>query len=109
MNARAPLFDSQQAQDQIQKQWDRDIVSQLQDYIRIPDFKSAGNVLRPYMAVKLSLRLPQLVEADKAVAELKALVEDNAPLRARMTFEGAVGAAGWNAPSSANWFEAALT
>ncbi len=73
-----------------------------------PDFKNAGNVLRPYTAFKLSLRLPPLVDAAAAVQALKTLLEDNAPYQARVTFEGGSGATGWNAPSTAPWFEAAL-
>jgi acetylornithine deacetylase/succinyl-diaminopimelate desuccinylase-like protein len=73
-----------------------------------PDFKNAGNVLRPYTAFKLSLRLPPLVEAAAAVQELKTLLEDNAPYQAKVTFEGGSGATGWNAPSTAPWFEQAL-
>jgi acetylornithine deacetylase/succinyl-diaminopimelate desuccinylase-like protein len=74
----------------------------------LPAFKDAGNVLRPYTAFKLSLRLPPLVDAGAAVRELKALLEDNAPYQAKVTFEGNDGATGWNAPSSAPWFEQAL-
>ncbi len=73
-----------------------------------PDFKNAGNVLRPFSAFKLSLRLPPLVEAAGAIQQLKALLEDNAPYRAKVTFEGLSSATGWNAPSTAPWFEAAL-
>jgi len=73
-----------------------------------PEMKNAGNVLRPYTAFKLSLRLPPLVEAATAVQELKALLEDNAPYQARVTFEGLSQATGWNAPSSTPWFEQAL-
>jgi acetylornithine deacetylase/succinyl-diaminopimelate desuccinylase-like protein len=73
-----------------------------------PALKDAGNVLRPYTAFKLSLRLPPLVEAAQAVQQLKALLEDNAPYQAKVTFESAGGATGWNAPSTAAWFDAAL-
>ena len=73
-----------------------------------PALKDAGNVLRPYTAFKLSLRLAPLVEAAQAVQQLKALLEDNAPYQAKVTFESAGGATGWNAPSTAPWFEAAL-
>jgi acetylornithine deacetylase/succinyl-diaminopimelate desuccinylase-like protein len=78
-----------------------------------PELASAGNVLRPYTAFKLSLRLPPLVEGHAAAAELKALLEDNAPYNARVTFEpdgraGAYGATGWNAPDLAPWLEQAL-
>ena len=73
-----------------------------------PDFKNAGNVLRPYTAFKLSLRLPPLVDAGSAVQQLKKLLEDNAPYQARVTFDGEGSATGWNAPSTAPWFETAL-
>jgi len=65
-------------------------------------------VLRPWTAFKLSLRLPPLVNAAAAVQELKALLEDNAPYQAKVTFESAGGATGWNAPTSTPWFEQAL-
>jgi len=73
-----------------------------------PALKDAGNVLRPYTAFKLSLRLPPLVDAAQAVQELKTLLEDNAPYQAKVTFEGGGGATGWNAPSSTPWFDKAL-
>ncbi len=73
-----------------------------------PDFKNAGNVLRPYTAFKLSLRLPPLIDAATAVQQLKTLLEDNAPYQARVTFENAGAATGWNAPGTAPWFEQAL-
>ena len=74
----------------------------------LPALADAGNVLRPYTAFKLSLRLPPLVAADQAVRELKALLEDNAPYQARVTFEGLSSASGWNAPATAPWLEQAL-
>lgn len=73
-----------------------------------PSMQDAGNVLRPYTAFKLSLRLPPLVDAAQAVQELKALLEDNAPYQAKVTFEPSSPASGWNAPSTAPWFERAL-
>jgi acetylornithine deacetylase/succinyl-diaminopimelate desuccinylase-like protein len=74
----------------------------------LPDLQNAGNVLRPYTAFKLSLRLPPLVDAAQAVRELKTLLEDNAPYQARVSFEGAGAATGWNAPDVAPWFDQAL-
>ncbi len=73
-----------------------------------PAMRDAGNVLRPFTAFKLSLRLPPLVEAVTAVQALKALLEDNAPYQAKVTFESSGGATGWNAPDTAPWFEQAL-
>jgi acetylornithine deacetylase/succinyl-diaminopimelate desuccinylase-like protein len=74
----------------------------------LPDLKNAGNVLRPYTAFKLSLRLPPLVDAAQAVQQLKTLLEDNAPYQAKVTFEGGGAATGWNAPDTAPWLEQAL-
>ena len=78
-----------------------------------PELKNAGNVLRPYTAFKLSLRLPPLVDGNEAAAKLKTLLEDNAPYNAKVTFAadgrvGAQGATGWNAPALAPWLEDAL-
>lgn len=78
-----------------------------------PPLGSAGNVLRPYTAFKLSLRLPPLVDAHRAAEQLKTLLEDNAPYQASVTFAAdgradAMGANGWNAPELAPWLERAL-
>ena len=73
-----------------------------------PALQDAGNVLRPYTAFKLSLRLPPLIDAAAAVAELKTLLEDNAPYQAKVTFHSESTSSGWNAPSTAPWFEQAL-
>ena len=83
-----------------------------------PAMKDAGNVLRPYTAFKLSLRLPPLVEGHVAAAALKELLEDNAPYNAKVTFCGDAraggdavtpsGATGWNAPALAPWLGNAL-
>ncbi len=73
-----------------------------------PALQDAGNVLRPYTAFKLSLRLPPLVDAGQAVQELKTLLEDNAPYQAVVTFESSGAASGWNAPPTTPWFEQAL-
>ncbi|HET7791971.1 MAG TPA: M20 family metallopeptidase [Rhizobacter sp.] len=78
-----------------------------------PALKDAGNVLRPYTAFKLSLRLPPLVDAGEAAQKLKAVLEDNAPYNAKVTFHAdgradAMGASGWNAPSLTHWMDDAL-
>ena len=73
-----------------------------------PALKDAGNVLRPYSAFKLSLRLPPLVDAAACLQELKGLLEDNAPYQAKVTFKADGAASGWNAPGIDPWFENAL-
>ncbi len=73
-----------------------------------PALKDAGNVLRPFTAFKLSLRLPPVVDADRAVQDLKKLLEDNAPYQANVTFHSEGASNGWNAPQTQPWFERAL-
>jgi acetylornithine deacetylase/succinyl-diaminopimelate desuccinylase-like protein len=78
-----------------------------------PALKDAGNVLRPYSAFKLSLRLPPGVDGNTSALQLKTLLEDNAPYNAKVTFvpdgrAGAYGATGWNAPELSMWMEHAL-
>jgi acetylornithine deacetylase/succinyl-diaminopimelate desuccinylase-like protein len=73
-----------------------------------PELGSAGNVLRPYTAFKLSLRLPPLVDAAEAMPRLKALLEDNAPYQAKVTFSPEGSATGWNAPTLAPWLQQAM-
>lgn len=74
----------------------------------LPEIGSAGNVLRPHTAFKLSLRLPPLVEGHAAAQALKSLLEDNAPYHARVTFHPDGSATGWDAPALAPWLEQAL-
>jgi acetylornithine deacetylase/succinyl-diaminopimelate desuccinylase-like protein len=74
----------------------------------LPALGSAGNVLRPYTAFKLSLRLPPRVDAAQATQQLKALLEDNAPYQARVTFSPDGSATGWNAPTLAPWLVQAM-
>jgi acetylornithine deacetylase/succinyl-diaminopimelate desuccinylase-like protein len=75
----------------------------------LPPLSSAGNVLRPRTAFKLSLRLPPLVDAVAAAQELKALLECDAPYNAKVLFKPDEGqATGWNAPDSQPWLTAAL-
>jgi acetylornithine deacetylase/succinyl-diaminopimelate desuccinylase-like protein len=78
-----------------------------------PPLHNAGNVLRPYTAFKLSLRLPPLVDGHQAAMRLKTLLEDNAPYNAKVTFHpdgraGQCGATGWNAPDLAPWLAQSL-
>jgi hypothetical protein len=64
-----------------------------------PELASAGNVLRPYTAFKLSLRLPPLVDGHEASLKLKALLEDNAPYNAKVTFHPDGRAGAWAPPA----------
>lgn len=74
----------------------------------MPPLESAGNVLRPYTALKLSLRLPPLVDGPTANAQVKALLEADPPYGAKVDFDGAEAATGWSAPVVAPWLERSL-
>ena len=74
----------------------------------LPPIESAGNVHRPRTALKVSLRLPPLVDAEQAARKLKALFEKDPPHGARVGFEWDSAGTGWNAPALAPWLGAAL-
>jgi acetylornithine deacetylase/succinyl-diaminopimelate desuccinylase-like protein len=74
----------------------------------LPSFQNAGNVLRPYTALKLSFRLPPGVNPERAAQAVKATLERDPPYGARAVFEVDSSMGGWNAPSSAPWLEAAI-
>jgi acetylornithine deacetylase/succinyl-diaminopimelate desuccinylase-like protein len=66
----------------------------------LPPSKSAGNVMRPFTALKLSLRLPPLVDAKEASLRLKTLLEANPPYGAKVCYTIEDAATGWNAPET---------
>jgi acetylornithine deacetylase/succinyl-diaminopimelate desuccinylase-like protein len=74
----------------------------------LPPLQSAGNVQRPYTSLKLSLRLPPLVNGDQAAAEMKKILEADPPYEANVTFDYHGAGTGWNAPSTAPWLSTAL-
>lgn len=74
----------------------------------IPPIDNAGNVLRPKTALKLSLRLPPTLDAQKAGAFVKSLLEKDPPYGATVTFTIQSCNAGWNAPPLAPWLETSL-
>jgi acetylornithine deacetylase/succinyl-diaminopimelate desuccinylase-like protein len=71
----------------------------------IPPLDSAGNVLRPFTAAKLSLRLPPTLDAGNAGTALKTLLESDPPYGAKVTFDLEKAGSGWNAPTLAPWLE----
>ncbi|HEV7159135.1 MAG TPA: M20/M25/M40 family metallo-hydrolase [Caulobacteraceae bacterium] len=74
----------------------------------VPAPGDAGNVLRPFTAAKLSLRLPPTIDAEGAAARLKALFEADPPYGAKVTFTADKAGAGWNAPPLAPWLASSL-
>lgn len=74
----------------------------------MPPLASAGNVLRPYTTVKLSVRLPPTVDAEAASAALKAELERDPPYGATVSFDLHEFANGWEAPPLADWLKDAV-
>ncbi|MBS0313689.1 MAG: M20/M25/M40 family metallo-hydrolase [Burkholderiales bacterium] len=74
----------------------------------LPSCRDAGNVLRPFTALKLSLRIPPTVDGSVAAAEVKRLVEHETPYHAQVSFVADSAATGWNAPAFAPWLTVAL-
>ena len=74
----------------------------------MPALQNAGNVLRPFTALKLSFRLPPGVDGRAAANAVKQALESDPPYSAKVTFDVESSMGGWNAPSTAPWLEAAI-
>jgi acetylornithine deacetylase/succinyl-diaminopimelate desuccinylase-like protein len=74
----------------------------------LPPIGAAGNVLLPEMALKLSLRLPPSVDAQRAADAVRTELERDPPYGSHITFEADSSSGGWNAPAFAPWFEKAM-
>lgn len=74
----------------------------------MPSLSSAGNVLRPHTAVKLSLRLPPTLEPKRAGEVLRRVLEANPPNGCKVEVELEKASTGWNAPALAPWLEHAI-
>jgi acetylornithine deacetylase/succinyl-diaminopimelate desuccinylase-like protein len=73
-----------------------------------PAPQDAGNVLRPHTTAKLSFRLPPTLDAGKATARIKSVLESDAPYSADVTFEAEHGQGGWEAPALTPWLETSI-
>ncbi len=71
----------------------------------LPKPGGAGNVLLPYTAIKLSLRLPPTLDGQRAHDSVKALLEADPPNGAKVALESEAVVRGWNAPALAPWLE----
>ena len=74
----------------------------------MPTLESAGNVLRPHTAVKLSLRLPPTLDGKRAGELLQEALLRDPPNGAMVTLELEKASTGWNAPAMAPWLESAI-
>ena len=74
----------------------------------IPPLASAGNVLRPHTALKLSMRLPPTLDGKRGGELLERALLDDAPYGAEVSLHLEKASTGWNAPSLAPWLENAI-
>lgn len=74
----------------------------------MPSLDSAGNVLRPHTAVKLSLRLPPTLDGKKAGQLLKDVLMSDPPNGAHVELDLEKSSTGWNAPAMSPWLGEAI-
>ena len=74
----------------------------------LPPLASAGNVLRPQTAVKLSLRLPPTLDGKHAGELLKDVLLRDPPYGAEVTLALEKSSSGWNAPAQSPWLTDAI-
>jgi acetylornithine deacetylase/succinyl-diaminopimelate desuccinylase-like protein len=74
----------------------------------LPAIANAGNVMRPSTRLKLSIRVPPRLDAERAAAHVKALLEKDPPYGAQVRFDSGGGSNGWDAPALAPWLGNAL-
>jgi len=74
----------------------------------VPPLQNAGNVLRPFTAVKLSLRLPPTSDGARAGEFLKNLLENDPPYGCKVELKLEKASSGWNAPALSPWLEQAV-
>ena len=74
----------------------------------IPALQNAGNVLRPFTTLNLSLRLPPTLPTAKAQTVVKELLEKDPPYGAKVAVNFHEPAQGWSAPELATWLDEAI-
>ena len=73
----------------------------------IPHVSNAGNVLRQFTTLKLSIRMPPTLKAQPLIDALKAKLESNPPYGAKVTMNFEKCGPGWMAPLLSPWLAAA--
>ena len=74
----------------------------------IPPLASAGNVLRPFTSLKLSLRLPPTLDGRRGGELLQETLLRDPPYGAQVTLNLEKASTGWNAPALSPWLEDAI-
>ncbi len=74
----------------------------------LPPLEQGGNVLRPFTAVKISLRIPPTLAAEAATKLVEDLFRSDPPYGARVEFTAEKSADGWQAPEPSPWLAKAI-
>ena len=74
----------------------------------LPEINDAGNVLRPFTSIKLSMRLPPTCNSKHVSKKLKELLLNNPPNDAKISFKVDWSVDGWMAPEISPWLEKAI-
>ena len=74
----------------------------------LPPSCNAGNVLRPYTQLQLSMRIPPTVNHLKAQDAIKKVLTENPPYGATVSIHFEEPASGWNAPETEKWLSEAV-
>ena len=69
----------------------------------LPPTANAGNVLRPYTTLQLSMRIPPMVDAQEAKSAIEKGLNENIPYDATVELDFEEAADGWNAPETKPW------
>jgi acetylornithine deacetylase/succinyl-diaminopimelate desuccinylase-like protein len=69
----------------------------------LPKPENAGNVTIPSLKVKLSMRIPPMIDGQHALATLKQALEHAPPFGAQVSFDAKEASAGWHAPLESPW------
>lgn len=75
----------------------------------IPSVVQAGNVLRASTRLKLSVRLPPTVDADRALKWLTQTLTAEPMFGCQVSIDNAHGESGWNAPQEKPWLKRSIT
>ncbi|QHG92408.1 M20/M25/M40 family metallo-hydrolase [Coxiella endosymbiont of Amblyomma sculptum] len=71
----------------------------------LPAVANAGNISIPSLKATLSIRLPPIIDAQKASIILKNTLEKDPPYHAEVSFSPKVASSGWLSPPLSRWLE----
>lgn len=74
----------------------------------LPSLQDAGNVLRPYTALRLSVRVPAHVDTQAALASMEQTLTQSPPYDARVRLTDSIASDGWDAKPEQPWFAQAF-